>query len=505
TARDLSSSMGHFWLEPLSFPGLAVAVALLLLALCLRSWRIRRPGEPPLIKGWLPYFGVALKLQKDPLGYLKFLQKQHGNIFTVLLGGKYVTFILDPFQYPLVMKNHKQLSFDVFSRKLSEKAFSIKKSMKNEDLTHELHVAYQFLQGKSLDTLLENMLQNLKQMFEPQLLKTKNWNTAQMLTFYGSIIFEVTFRTIYGKIPAGDKKRIISELRDDFFKFDDKFSYLISDIPIELLGNVKSLQKKIINSLRSENLAKIQGWSEIVQRRQEILEKYLVQDLEIGAHHFAFLWASVANTIPAMFWAMYYLLQHPEAMEALRDEIDCLLKSTGQKKESGFSLHLTREQLDSLVCLESIIFEVFRLHSYSSVIRFVQEDFTFNSENGDYCLRKGDLIAIFPPMQHSDPEIFEAPEEFRFDRFIEDGKKKTIFSKGGKNQKFSFMPFGLGITKCPGRYVAVVEIKLLLLIFVTYFDLEIIDKKPVGLDYNRLWIGIQHPESDVLFRYKAKS
>ncbi|MBZ3891375.1 25-hydroxycholesterol 7-alpha-hydroxylase [Sciurus carolinensis] len=350
--------------------------------------------------------------------------------------GKYVTFILDPFQYPLVMKNHKQLSFDVFSRKLSEKAFSIKKSMKNEDLTHELHVAYQFLQGKSLDTLLENMLQNLKQMFEPQLLKTKNWNTAQMLTFYRSIIFEVTFRTIYGKIPAGDKKRIISELRDDFFKFDDKFSYLISDIPIELLGNVKSLQKKIINSLRSENLAKIQGWSEIVQRRQEILEKYLVQDLEIG---------------------------------------------------------------------ESIIFEVFRLHSYSSVIRFVQEDFTFSSENGDYCLRKGDLIAIFPPMQHSDPEIFEAPEEFRFDRFIEDGKKKTIFSKGGKNQKFSVMPFGLGITKCPGRYVAVVEMKLLLLIFVTYFDLEIIDKKPVGLDYNRLWIGIQHPESDVLFRYKAKS
>lgn len=180
------------------------------------------------------------------------------------------------------MKNHKQLSFEVFSRKLSEKAFSIKKSMRNEDLTHELHVAYQLMQGKSLDILLENMLQNLKQMFEPELLKTTNWSTAQMLTFCRSIIFEVTFTAIYGKIPAGDKKKIISELKDNLFKFDDKFTYLISDIPIELLGNVKSLQKKLINSLTSESLAKTQEKSEIMQRRQEILEQYLVQDLEIG-------------------------------------------------------------------------------------------------------------------------------------------------------------------------------------------------------------------------------
>lgn len=48
----------------------------------------RGPGEPPLIKGWLPYFGQALKFKKDPLGFLRTLQKQHGDIFTLLLGGK---------------------------------------------------------------------------------------------------------------------------------------------------------------------------------------------------------------------------------------------------------------------------------------------------------------------------------------------------------------------------------------------------------------------------------
>ncbi|EAW86877.1 cytochrome P450 family 7 subfamily B member 1 [Homo sapiens] len=505
-AGEVSAATGRFSLERLGLPGLALAAALLLLALCLLVRRTRRPGEPPLIKGWLPYLGVVLNLRKDPLRFMKTLQKQHGDTFTVLLGGKYITFILDPFQYQLVIKNHKQLSFRVFSNKLLEKAFSISQLQKNHDMNDELHLCYQFLQGKSLDILLESMMQNLKQVFEPQLLKTTSWDTAELYPFCSSIIFEITFTTIYGKVIVCDNNKFISELRDDFLKFDDKFAYLVSNIPIELLGNVKSIREKIIKCFSSEKLAKMQGWSEVFQSRQDVLEKYYVhEDLEIGAHHLGFLWASVANTIPTMFWAMYYLLRHPEAMAAVRDEIDRLLQSTGQKKGSGFPIHLTREQLDSLICLESSIFEALRLSSYSTTIRFVEEDLTLSSETGDYCVRKGDLVAIFPPVLHGDPEIFEAPEEFRYDRFIEDGKKKTTFFKRGKKLKCYLMPFGTGTSKCPGRFFALMEIKQLLVILLTYFDLEIIDDKPIGLNYSRLLFGIQYPDSDVLFRYKVKS
>lgn len=57
---------------------------------------------------------------------------------------------------------------------------------------------------------------------------------------------------------------------------------------------------------------------------------------------------------------MYYLLRHPEAMAALRDEIDHLLQSTGQKRGSGFSIHITREQLDSLVYLGNLFLYVMK-------------------------------------------------------------------------------------------------------------------------------------------------
>ncbi|XP_070248262.1 cytochrome P450 7B1 [Myotis yumanensis] len=502
--------MGRFplepWLQPLLSPaGLALAAALLLLVLCLRGRRTRRPGEPPLLKGWLPYFGLALKLQKDPIGFMRTLQNQHGDTFTLLLGGKYITFILDPYQYQSVMKNQK-LSFRMFSKNILKKAFAIQKLMTDDELNNELHDCYKLLQGKSLDLLMENMTQNLQQVFEPKLFKTTNWDMAYLLTFCSSVIFEATFATIYGKSVAGDRKEFITELKDDFFKFDAKFIYLLSDIPIELLGNAKSIQKKLIKHLTSENLANIQGWSEVVQMRQDILEKYYtLKDIEIGAHHLGFLWASVANTIPTMFWTIYYLLRHPEAMAVLRDEIDHLLQSTGQKQGSGFSIYITREQLDSLVYLESAILEALRLCSFSSIIRFVQEDLTLPSETGDYLIRKGDLVAIFPPLMHHDPEIFEAPEEYRFDRFVENGKKKTNFFKGGKRLKHYILPFGMGASKCPGRFLAINEIKQLLVVLLTNFDLEIMDDKPVQLDYGRFLIGIQYPDSDVLFRYKVKS
>ncbi|KAI5126788.1 Cytochrome P450 7B1 [Manis pentadactyla] len=426
--EDVPVGMGLFsqepsLLQPPAIWGLVLAAALLLLVLCLSLRRTRRPGEPPLIKGWLPYLGEILKLNKDPLGFMRTLQKQHGDTFTILLGGNYITFILDSFQYHLVMKNHN-LSFRIFSNKLLDTVFSIKKLMYNDDLNDELHVCYRFLQGKPFDVVSENMMQNLKQVFEAQLLKTTSWDMAYLLPFCSSVIFDITFITLHGKFIAGDRKKIITELKDDMFKFNDKFPYLVSGIPI--LGNAKFLQKKITKQFMPEKLAKLQGWAELIQMRQNILEKYYApEDPEMGAHHFALFWASLTNTIPAMFWVMYHLLRHPEVMAVLREEIDHLLESTGQKKGPEFSIHFTREQLDSLVYLESTVLEVLRLCSFSSVLRFVKEDMILHLETRDYRLRKGDFIAILPPTSHYDPEIFEAPEEFRFNRFVEDGFAKV--------------------------------------------------------------------------------
>lgn len=51
-----------------------------------------------------------------------------------------------------------------------------------------------------------------------------------------------------------------------------------------------------------------------------------------------------------------------------------------------------------------------RLSSASMNVRIAKEDFLLHLDNQEaYCIRKDDVIALYPPMLHYDPEIYEDP------------------------------------------------------------------------------------------------
>lgn len=59
---------------------------------------------------------------------------------------------------------------------------------------------------------------------------------------------------------------------------------------------------------------------------------------------------------------------------------------------------------------DSIIKEAMRLSSASMNVRVAKEDFLLHLDNQEsYHIRKDDVIALYPPMLHYDPEIFEDP------------------------------------------------------------------------------------------------
>lgn len=62
------------------------------------------------------------------------------------------------------------------------------------------------------------------------------------------------------------------------------------------------------------------------------------------------------------------------------------------------------------VSADSILKEAMRLSSASLNIRVAKEDFLLHLDNQEaYRIRKDDVIALYPPMLHYDPEIFEDP------------------------------------------------------------------------------------------------
>lgn len=63
-----------------------------------------------------------------------------------------------------------------------------------------------------------------------------------------------------------------------------------------------------------------------------------------------------------------------------------------------------------ILFIDSIIQEAMRLSSASLNVRIAKEDFLLHLDNKEaYRIRKDDVIALYPPMLHYDPEIYEDP------------------------------------------------------------------------------------------------
>ncbi|KAF4088617.1 hypothetical protein AMELA_G00056920 [Ameiurus melas] len=106
-----------------------------------------------------------------------------------------------------------------------------------------------------------------------------------------------------------------------------------------------------------------------------------------------------------------------------------------------------------------------------------------------------------------DPEVHPDPHTFKYNRFLTpDGRKKTEFYKGGKKMKYYNMPWGAGVSMCPGRFFAINELKQFVFLMLTYFEFELKnpDEEIPDIDVRRWGFGMMQPTRDIPFRYRLR-
>lgn len=479
------------------------------LLLCAFFERRRKDGEPPLIKGWIPFLGKALEFRKNSQQFLTQLQQEHGDVFTVLIAGRYITFIMNPLLYPSVIKHGKQLDFHTFSDSAASRTFGYPAVWSGNfpGMSDSLQRSYTLLQGPALDPLTSSMMGNLQQVLQHRVLSSEesghdgDWKEVELYEFCKCIMFQTTFNTLYGHTSH----QCLEQLREDFEKFDAIFPLLMARVPIGLLGKTKEIREKLTRFFYPHNMAEWKAPCKFIQDRMSLFQQYdTLQDKDKAAHHFAMLWASVGNTIPAAFWCLYHLISCPEALAAVRAEI---VNVVGEKNLFKEDITITRQQLEQMIYLESSVNESLRLSSVSMNIRVVQEDFCLRLDaQNSISLRKDDIIALYPQSTHLDPEIYEQPQRFQFDRFVEDGKEKTDFYKCGQKVRYYRMPFGSGATQCPGRFFAMNELKQFVCVTLLMCEMQLLDNQQEAmLDNSRAGLGIMPPANQITFRYRTRN
>ncbi|KAM9322926.1 5-beta-cholestane-3-alpha,7-alpha-diol 12-alpha-hydroxylase-like [Pholidichthys leucotaenia] len=501
----------------------ALFVALTGALYLLGVFRQQQPGEPPLDKGLIPWLGHVLEFRRDTLKFIERMRKKHGDVFTVQLGGFYITFLQDPLSFSgFIKESREKLDFRKFAVHLVHRVFGYRSVKGEHDILHLS--SNKHLKGEGLEIMTEAMMSNLQNLMLHNLgsaAEARTWKEDGLFMYCYNIVFRAGYLSLYGnrspksegsEEKAKEKDRAESEaLFYEFRKYDQLFPRLAYGVlPPAELWEVNRLKAYFWNALSVTKIKtkdNIGGWVWDMLRAREEMG---MDESMINRYMFLLLWASQGNTGASSFWLLLFLIKHPEAMRAVREEVNKVLKESGQEvKQDGPLVDLTREMLLKTPILDSAVEEMLRLTAAPLLTRAVLQDMKFQMADGrEFSLRAGDRMAVFPySAVHIDPEIHPDPHSFKYNRFLNpDGSKKTDFYKGGKKVKFYNMPWGSGVSMCPGRFFATNELKQFVFLMLVYFDFELKnpDEEIPQIDYSRWGFGTMQPIQDVQFRYRLR-
>lgn len=165
--------------------------------------------------------------------------------------------------------------------------------------------------------------------------------------------------------------------------------------------------------------------------------------------------------IPSMQKAILELINRPELLKKIRQEIDSIV---GQSRRL-----INESDIPKLPYLRAFLKEVPRLHPQVPLLRRkCNQDCTING----YKIRAGTKVLINAYMIMRDPSSWENPEEFLPERFLDvDGDDR------GKDQSFKYLPFGAGRRACLGASYASAVLHTTIGALVQCFDLKVKEEK----------------------------
>lgn len=173
--------------------------------------------------------------------------------------------------------------------------------------------------------------------------------------------------------------------------------------------------------------------------------------------------AGTDTSAEAMQWAMAELLNHPEAFEKVRKEIELVTNNVRLVDESD---------IPNMPYLQAVVKETLRLYPPGPVTTW--ECSRHCKINGfDVPPKTAVAINLYAIMR--DPDSWDHPNEFLPERFLQqqDDDDDDYLSDGNKRMKFNFVPFGGGRRGCPGTTLAFNLINTAVAAMVQCFDWRI--------------------------------
>lgn len=231
-----------------------------------------------------------------------------------------------------------------------------------------------------------------------------------------------------------------------------------------LEGHIAEVDKAIAGFIASAR-ARLQADAERRENPSNLLEAMIVaadrdhsgiDDRHVKGNVLTMLLAGEDTTANTIAWMIQLLWRNPAALARARDEV---------RRVATAGIAFTPEQMGQLPYIEACIQETMRLKPVAPVIFL---DTIRDATVGDIRVSAGTTIAAVMRKDSLDPQLVPDATSFVPERWLAgDGAAPP-----GNPARHTSMPFGGGARICPGRYLALLEMKMAMTVLLAHFDLE---------------------------------
>jgi cytochrome P450 len=232
----------------------------------------------------------------------------------------------------------------------------------------------------------------------------------------------------------------------------------------ELLAHVHELHRAVQGFI-AKTREKLAARPELRERPENLIQALVaardrdgaLTDEDVAGNVLTMLLAGEDTTANTLAWMLWLLAHNLDALAAAREEVDRVLGDAPGVQ--------SLEQLHQLDVVEACANETMRLRPVAPFI--MNECIVDNTAVGDVRVDKGQFVICLMRAPAMDAATFPDPARFDLSRW-RGGEGSTHAMASAKRHT---MPFGAGPRMCPGRYLALAEIKLAAAMVLKNFDL----------------------------------
>jgi len=417
-------------------------------------------ATPPVVSGARPGVGHLMDFRKDRTGLVQRGYREHGNAFTIKLGPQNVAVLIGPeYHRTFFMETDKALNIATPYKFLRATFGDVLFIASHEEYVRQRPFVAQAFRREKMAHYIAVMNR-----------EAQKW--LDSLGDEGEFEIAATMarlaQNIAGSALMGD--RFQEEAGPEFWALYEDLGRALDPIlppnlPLPKFWRrdwAKARMAEILGPILDERRLNPELYNDFLQDfvnaeytdTGEPIEDRVLLNLMV-----ALMFAGHETTAGQAAWNVILLLQHPDYLARVQQEIDQMV--TAGQPIDGKALH-------ALAHLNYAVTETERLRpSVDMLLRDVDEDV----EVGGYRIPAGWKVQVAQEVAHQLPDYFADPDKYDPLRYAP-GREED------KADRFTLIGFGGGTHKCTGMNFANNEIAVITALLLRQFELELVTKDP---------------------------